>query len=235
MKSIIDTNLWKKFRDNKLLYMFYRKTLGHLIRESRLIGRKRAIKILGHDYIKEVHELLNNSGILFFVDCGTLLGFVREGRLLSWDYDVDFGLLVEDSSIWIRLEEKLKSAGYIKIRQFSLDGIITEQTYMKKDVSIDFFGHFNLDNCSKQYAYYNPTNHPTNALAVKEFTTVRITSISQININGTFINIPNDVDRFLTDSYGVDWKIPDPKWDDSKSPGMVILSDKKGIKEEYQV
>lgn len=38
------------------------------------------------------NELLQHSGVPYWLDCGTLLGWYREGGLIPWDYDIDFGL-----------------------------------------------------------------------------------------------------------------------------------------------
>jgi hypothetical protein len=37
--------------------------------------------------------LLNKYGIAYWADYGTLLGVVRDGDMIPWDYDVDFGIL----------------------------------------------------------------------------------------------------------------------------------------------
>ena len=38
-------------------------------------------------------DLLNNRSIRNWLDCGTLLGAVREQRLLTWEKDIDLGAL----------------------------------------------------------------------------------------------------------------------------------------------
>jgi len=43
------------------------------------------------DLLKQVKEVFDRHGIIFWLDCGTLLGAVREGKLLEWDNDVDLG------------------------------------------------------------------------------------------------------------------------------------------------
>lgn len=38
----------------------------------------------------------DNIGISLYLDCGTLLGYIREGRILPWDDDIDLAVASED-------------------------------------------------------------------------------------------------------------------------------------------
>ncbi len=231
--KLVDTKLWRRFQDSGLLYTLYRKTIGSLIRKGRMAGRKDAVKTQGTDCIREIHSVLDGSGVLFFVDAGTLLGFIREGRLLKWDFDVDFGVVVEGPETWTRLGRCLTSSGYKLIKQFRVDGSVMEQTYGKNGLSIDFFGHFNVAETSVQYSFYNPTNHPTNEMAVMEFSSTRISGISKLPLDEITVNIPDNTERYLADSYGENWRIPDPSWDYRNSPGYRLRPDKHGIREDF--
>jgi hypothetical protein len=37
-------------------------------------------------------EILNTTGVLFWLDQGTLLGCIRDRKLIPWDHDIDFGV-----------------------------------------------------------------------------------------------------------------------------------------------
>ena len=50
------------------------------IRENNLI-----------DLLRQVKEVLDKYNIEFWLDCGTLLGAVREGKFLAWEHDIDLG------------------------------------------------------------------------------------------------------------------------------------------------
>ena len=43
------------------------------------------------DLLRQVKEVLNKHNIEFWLECGTLLGAVREGKFLVWEYDIDLG------------------------------------------------------------------------------------------------------------------------------------------------
>ncbi len=46
--------------------------------------------------LRLVIEVLNSSGAKWWIDHGTLLGLIREARLLPWDSDIDLSILSSD-------------------------------------------------------------------------------------------------------------------------------------------
>ena len=47
---------------------------------------------------KEVVKILNDNKINYWICHGTLLGIVRENRLLPWDHDIDFAIWDDEYS-----------------------------------------------------------------------------------------------------------------------------------------
>lgn len=43
------------------------------------------------DNLREIKDVLDNKGIKFWLEGGTLLGAVRDGKIIDWDSDVDLG------------------------------------------------------------------------------------------------------------------------------------------------
>lgn len=56
--------------------------------------------------------LLSRHGITHWLDYGSLLGAVREGQLIAWDSDVDFGCLRSDYEKVIALRDEVASSGH---------------------------------------------------------------------------------------------------------------------------
>lgn len=52
--------------------------------------------------LDKVSEMLNDNNIPFYIDCGTLLGCIREGKILLHDSDVDITIHL---SLWKQLME----------------------------------------------------------------------------------------------------------------------------------
>lgn len=44
------------------------------------------------DFIETVTEIFKKNNLEVFIDCGTLLGIVRDGKILPWDNDLDFAV-----------------------------------------------------------------------------------------------------------------------------------------------
>jgi len=60
--------------------------------------------------LKDTKEILDKHHIRFWLDWGTLLGAVREGKIIEWDHDVDLGMMESDfkkiNSILYEFEKK---------------------------------------------------------------------------------------------------------------------------------
>ena len=46
---------------------------------------------IGVNNLRIVKEILDESGIDYWLDNGTLLGAFRDGKIIEWDRDIDFG------------------------------------------------------------------------------------------------------------------------------------------------
>lgn len=51
--------------------------------------------------LREVKDILDGLGVQFWLKSGTLLGAIREGKFIEWDYDIDLGT-------WDRYIPKMK-------------------------------------------------------------------------------------------------------------------------------
>ncbi len=69
--------------------------------------RKRSLQLL-----QDVKEVLDNGGVKYWLDFGTLLGAVREGRSIIWDGDFDLSTLDTDIAERFELWDELRKRGY---------------------------------------------------------------------------------------------------------------------------
>tara|TARA_B100000963_G_scaffold361053_1_gene394635 strand:- start:4147 stop:5565 length:1419 start_codon:yes stop_codon:yes gene_type:complete len=65
-----------------------------------------------YDHIAEIQGLLSNHKLKNFIDSGTLLGFVRDSSILSWDNDIDIGVIHDSDEDLGELCNDFVNAGY---------------------------------------------------------------------------------------------------------------------------
>lgn len=70
--------------------------------------------------LKDTVDILTSCGITYWLDDGTLLGFLRENRFIPWDNDIDIGVLgTEAWSHWPQLFQAFTDQGYHAFIRFN--------------------------------------------------------------------------------------------------------------------
>ena len=234
--NITDTKFWHALRRNNAFNYFYDRTLGRLVKSFLLRDRKKAIKESGLTNIFQIEACLDSTGIDFFADMGTLLGFVRDGKPIGWDFDIDFGVIIKENNEWDILESNLKKIGFHKDHQFRLMGDITEQTYEKNNVYVDFFNHYSDGKESYCYCYYSKKGYEyskSNQLHVRKIVSPLLNGTKRILVNDGEIRVPIESELYLESLYGKNWMVPDPNWVDGSGPGVVEINNSFGILEKF--
>lgn len=225
---VTETKVWKSFRSNKKLFGLYKKIMGNRIGNYVMSDRIMDVQNNGMLVISEITKSLEACNVKFFVDNGTLLGLKRNNKLISWDYDVDFGIFITDRFTWQQLEEQMAKIGFTKDHQFKFKGKITEQTYKREDMFIDFFNHLNCDENTSFYCFYKDDNvkySKANELSVMELKTKKITGTQKLELSeGCYVYVPIEAEEYLADLYGKTWRIPNPNWVSGSGPACIKLN-----------
>ena len=157
------------------------------------------------DSIEEVLTALRKAGIDAFPAYGTLLGAVREGRLIGHDSDADLGYVsdhthpVDVVRESFRLQRALADMGYA-ITRYS--GAAFKVDVAEADGSVrglDVFGGFLADG---HLHLMGEIRTP--------FEREWIFPLGTTRLEGRTLPAPADTDAFLTASYGPGWRVPDP-------------------------
>jgi len=103
--------------------------------------------------LKEVKTILDRHEIKFWLDMGTLLGAVRDGKFISWDGDIDLGTFDKENHKFSGLINDLIDNGY---EVFCRLGQISIIKYKKSKISIHIY-NFDQIKFAKEnfYVHYN--------------------------------------------------------------------------------
>jgi phosphorylcholine metabolism protein LicD len=182
---------------------------------------------LSGKYLKEAlrllqfaHSVFERKGIPYVLEAGTLLGIVREGRLLPWDNDLDITIPYAAYEEVMTLRWTFRAAGYrIKVRRFDRDlgpfkkgmpRLIKVQKLrfgLWKDYSLmDIFVKYPLEDT---YQWVISPKSPVLKKTPRRFYDER----TRLRFHETDYWVPLDYEAYLAYHYGPDWRIPQPKWD----------------------
>lgn len=155
--------------------------------------------------MERVLEALRGAGVEAFLVYGTLLGAVRQGKVLGHDWDADLGYVsrydhpVDVIRESFRLQRALVDLGYRIVRYSALafkveveegDGVVR---------GLDVFGGFLMD------------GHLHLMGEIREpFRPEWIFPLGTTVLEGRTFPAPADADRFLRATYGPAWQVPDP-------------------------
>lgn len=189
--------------------------ISMLKRSARNRIRKDGLRAIEH-----LHKCLEGEDVLFFVDYGTLLGLVREGKLLDHDLDIDMGVIVNSNNTRSRVRRALMSGGFKAKFEFYLNDLIAEDSYTWKKVKLDvIYYEANDDKCVSHLFYCKPgkTYLPGHADTVGiEHPLLEGTNV--LEVNGYQLNAPSDPEAWLAVKYGENWRVPDKGWVYWKGP-----------------
>jgi phosphorylcholine metabolism protein LicD len=169
--------------------------------------------------LERVTKILDKYSIGYVLNFGTLLGIVRENRLLPWDSDIDITIEEKDVEKFRRSKKYIRKAGYrTRIRYFDKDvgpfkkgdvriiKIKTRRLFIMSKTIMDVFVVKNTgEEC--QYMVKKKDKFMLKSYPAK-FQTEKI----KLLFNNSEYYAPKDYVGMLEYAYG-DWKTPVKDWD----------------------
>ena len=182
---------------------------------------RRLVQRDGISMIVSIQQLLRELGLVSFADFGTLLGLVREGKLLEHDKDIDIGVVPNNASDLPRLRVAMERHGFTLWRRYCLGEQIVEESYKRKDLKVDLNYYRMEENCAKTWLFYRKPGfryEKSEQRHVVEMTYSPIREMTSVKAAGKTIVIPANAECLLEEKYGAAWKKPDREWIYWKSP-----------------
>lgn len=143
----------------------------------------------------DLKKVLDSNGIIFFLVSGTLLGCIRDKKILKHDKDIDVG-------VWEDVELLTLFTVISRSGMFDISPMRSPYSLRIKHVNgvaIDIFFHYrNEDGYWHGGSKLKWCNSPFNLIEYK--------------FCGEYFNIPDDYDLYLTENYG-NWKQIQEKFD----------------------
>lgn len=149
--------------------------------------------------IFEVEQTLAKMGYESFINSGTLLGAIREGRLLPHDDDADLGVIIPGET----LDEVISNCIQLLLRLADINMISIwhvengcKHIALNTNLQMDLFPCWKVDGDMLAY--------PHGRLAAD-----KVLPLGKIDMEGHSLSIPNAAEDFLALCYGPDWRVPD--------------------------
>ena len=184
------------------------------------------------NFLSNVVSIIKDLNIKYWLEGGTCLGAVRDGKLIPWDHDLDLGIEFANQESIDKLIKTLKKRYHIKIREFpnmdevwNLGKYRLIKVYPKKNIifneklCLDIFLFYREPLSDKKsdivfkYVVFNKNGyHPSKYLE----------TLKTINFYEKEFNIPNKTEQWLESKYGKDWEIPKRSWHVLIDDGTII-------------
>jgi phosphorylcholine metabolism protein LicD len=187
-----------------------------------------AIKLL-----QDTIEVLNKYKIDYYLDFGTLLGAIRDKKLIPWDNDIDISLYKEKDYKKIDLVLKKLSKKY-KTKTVTFEQSINNRIRKSKEIFVKNIDFTNVNNIQIarvktknlysflyakgvldiffKYEYNNFLYLMSKGKVFKFKKDILDSGLIEIEFYGKKCKVPKNYDEYLTAIYG-NWSIKDKNWD----------------------
>lgn len=199
-----------------------------ILHKLKFVKQNRNFKTNGNEVLLKAKQALDEAGIQFWLDFGTLLGIYRDGKLISHDTDIDIAMFLSDYSEDVITT--LEKHGFTYERKLVVDDgkYALEQAFSFLNVKMDIFYYTRKgDKC---ISHLFPLNDKKEYVVRELYTTY--TGFRKIEFLNEEFDIPKDTELRLVETYGKDYKIPIKNWytPDDALNSKIISKECKEIK-----
>jgi len=158
--------------------------------------------ILAKEGLEKLMYILNKAKIAVWLDCGTLLGAIREKNFIEYDFDIDLGIKIDDVEKIISLREELKEQDILmESQRYNNVKSACVCIYASK-IKIELYVWHKIDT-----KYRHAMWHDNKGWVFAEVDSIFYDDLDKISFLGKEYFIPKYIDKYLSLLYH-DWRIP---------------------------
>ncbi len=147
--------------------------------------------------LKEIKQILDRLGLVFFLRHGTCLGAVRDHAFIEWDDDLDIGSVIGLHGL---TEERVRSAACV----FEEDGFAVSIGINELGLAVDL----KKSGCQIDWACYRIIDDSIYQWPMTQIPVRLHTDLREIDFLGEKFRVPNPPEEYLRLKYGPEWMVP---------------------------
>ncbi len=210
-----------------------------LINRVKFNVQARRMRNSGLQMLREADIVLSQLGLKPFLTYGALLGAYREHGFISYDPDIDLGILAED--IPDNLHQKMAEAGFVLYKQGVLADrkTVFEETYIYKKLHLDIFYYFrDGDDLYSIIARRHETKEWKEANATDGFpcdrSYVPVSDFERREFLGLQIYMPVKTDEWLRAIYSDSYMTPIKNWDAKNYKTRIVHTADRAYRKYFE-
>ncbi len=174
--------------------------------------------------------IMDQVGITYWIEGGTLLGALRDQKLIPWDHDLDFGMIYRSETEMKALIRSLRRVFKVSVRDFPKTDAIWQLGkyrvlkifprkfyFFKKDLCLDLFVYYEGEIPGQDEAVYKYVVWDRNAFHLKKY----LDEPERMEFYGGSVPIPAQAEQFIEVKYGSTWRTPVKEWNVALDDGSI--------------
>lgn len=154
-----------------------------------------------------------------WLDFGTLLGYYRERDFINHDLDMDFGIIISNYADFLVVEKELLDKGFQRTKEFYFDKNLVELSYNYKGLNVDFILYKKDSNKISSDTIFYMTNALGNPTRYEVYHyELPFNGVEECNFKNTIVKIPGNVEEYLSNLYGEDFRVPNTNYNWKENP-----------------
>ena len=180
--------------------------------------RSNLLKENFEDILKAIYQS-NLKSYDIWLDFGTLLGYYRERDFINHDLDMDFGIIIPNYADFLVVEKELLDKGFQRTKEFYFDKNLVELSYNYKGLNVDFILYKKDSNKISSDTIFYMTNALGNPTRYEVYHyELPFNGVEECNFKNTIVKIPGNVEEYLSNLYGEDFRVPNTNYNWKENP-----------------